>query len=37
MFDDEETSNFDLEELAQKYDLSLVGIYSKMNYLKKLK
>ena len=29
MFEDEETSNFDLEVLAKKYDLPLVGIYSK--------
>jgi len=29
MFEDEETSNFDLEDLAKKYDLPLVGIYSK--------
>ena len=29
MFKDEATSNFDLEELAQKYKLPLVGVYSK--------
>jgi hypothetical protein len=29
MFQDEETSNFDLEDLAKKYKLPLVGIYSK--------
>ena len=29
MFSDEETSNFDLEDLAKKYKLPLVGIYSK--------
>ena len=29
MFSDEETSNFDLEDLAKKYKLHLVGIYSK--------
>jgi len=29
MFKDEATSNFELEELAQKYKLPLVGVYSK--------
>ena len=29
MFSDEQTSNFDLEDLAQKYDLPLVCVYSK--------
>ena len=29
MFSDEQTSNFDLEDLAQKYNLPLVGIFSK--------
>ena len=29
MYKDEETSNFDLQDLAQKYDLPLVGVYSK--------
>ena len=29
MFSDEQTSNFDLEDLAKKYDFPLVGVYSK--------
>ena len=29
MFSDEQTSNFDLEDLSQKYNLPLVGVYSK--------
>ena len=36
MFKDEATSNFDLEELAQKYKLPLVGVYSKDELPKKI-
>ena len=36
MFENEETSNFDLEDLAKKYDLPLVGIYSKDELPKKI-
>jgi len=37
MFTDEETSNFDLEELAQKYHLPLVGVFSKDQLPEKVK
>ena len=37
MFKDEETSNFDLEELAQKYHLPLVGVFSKDQLPEKVK
>ena len=36
MFSDEQTSNFDLEDLAQKYNLPLVGVYSKDELPKKI-
>ena len=37
MFEDEETSNFDLEDLAKKNNLPLVGIYSKDELPKRVK
>ena len=36
MFEDEALSNFDLEDLAKKYKLPLVGVYSKDELPKKL-
>ena len=36
MFKDEALSNFDLEDLAMKYNLPLVGVYSKDELPKKL-
>ena len=36
MFEDEALSNFDLQDLALKYNLPLIGVYSKDELPKKI-